>query len=110
MLGGRDVLAPALRLISARTGRAVAYAPAGQEPAPEATPVVWRGRILGHLSSAGAGQGDLAAEAQWLAGWIVLAGQHAQLREAAFTDPLTGAWNRRYFDRILGTALDKARE
>jgi len=52
---------------------------------------------------------QLVPHANWLATWLRLRDQQAQLREAAFTDPLTGAWNRRYFDRFMAGALDHAR-
>lgn len=63
----------------------------------------------GLLRSARASLADVTAQAAWLAGWLRLRDQQAQLREAAFTDPLTGAWNRRYFDRFMANALDHAR-
>ena len=52
----------------------------------------------------------LAIHARWLAGWLRARDQQSQLRAAAFTDPLTGAYNRRYFERFLATAIDQARE
>ncbi len=61
--------------------------------------------ILGPASAA-RGLDDGAA---WLGSWLALREQHATLKHAAFTDPLTGAWNRRYFDRFLGSALAGAR-
>jgi diguanylate cyclase (GGDEF)-like protein len=63
----------------------------------------------GLLRSARGSLADVTAQAAWLAGWLRLRDQQAQLREAAFTDPLTGAWNRRYFDRFMANALDHAR-
>lgn len=51
----------------------------------------------------------LKLEANHLAGWLSLAKQQRQLRSAAFTDQLTGAWNRRYFDYFLTSAINNAR-
>jgi len=51
----------------------------------------------------------LEPHAKWLAGWLVLARQLAQLRQQAFTDHLTGAWNRRFFDRYMAGAVERAR-
>ncbi len=52
---------------------------------------------------------DLAPHAEWLATWLALHDRQQSLRRAAFTDPLTGAWNRRYFDSFLEAALERAR-
>ena len=59
-------------------------------------------------ASAGAVAG-LCEHAAWLGGWLYLRELHIRLRRAAFTDPLTGAWNRRYFDRFLTAAIGNAR-
>ncbi|HVU65348.1 MAG TPA: GGDEF domain-containing protein, partial [Phycisphaerales bacterium] len=86
---------------------------AGEGPAPTeggaAVRVVHGGRMLGWLSARGVDPGRLEAEAGPLAGWLMLAAQQDQLRRAAFTDELTGAFNRRYFNRFLAAAMDAAR-
>jgi diguanylate cyclase (GGDEF)-like protein len=41
--------------------------------------------------------------------WLALREQQSQLRRAAFTDALTGAWNRRYFDGFIARAIGEAR-
>jgi diguanylate cyclase (GGDEF)-like protein len=51
----------------------------------------------------------LASHAAWLGAWIALFERQQSLRRAAFTDPLTGAWNRRYFDGFLNAAIARAR-
>lgn len=51
----------------------------------------------------------LASHAAWLGAWIALFERHQSLRRAAFTDALTGAWNRRYFDGFLNAAISRAR-
>ncbi len=51
----------------------------------------------------------LKDQAETMALWLSLADQHGQLRALAFTDSLTGAWNRRYFDKYLASALTEAR-
>ena len=103
LLQGGDVLSAALTLIRERVG-AVEFHPPWEGGA--GVLVEWRGKALGRLS--GAPDGLLGPQATWLATWLALAEQHAQLREAAFTDALTGAWNRRYFERFLGSALAEA--
>jgi len=57
----------------------------------------------------GDGHELLSQQAKWLAGWIKLEVQQAELRNAAFTDSLTGAWNRRYFTRYLDAAIIQSR-
>jgi two-component system cell cycle response regulator len=115
MVRGRDVLAPALALIRARTGDdAIEFVPQGADaPRPEEhagdEPVTWEGEVLGYLRGRGVNRAMLALQARWLAAWLRLRDQQAQLRAAAFTDPLTGAYNRRYFERFLASALEQAR-
>lgn len=107
LLQGRDPLRPALAELRRRLGgRPVEFTPTAARGAEEA-PVVWRGRTLGALR--GAPRQELERYAEWLAAWIALRDQQAQLREAAFTDPLTGAYNRRFFERFLASAIEGAR-
>ncbi|MFG0256802.1 MAG: GGDEF domain-containing protein [Phycisphaerales bacterium JB043] len=47
--------------------------------------------------------------ARWLGSWLALSEQHRQLQQAALTDELTGAWNRRYCIRYLRQAIEQAR-
>jgi len=80
------------------------------KPGPHAVAVSHRGFTLGYLIDPNqqCPPQQLKIEALWLAHWLALAEQQRQLREAAFTDSLTGAWNRRYFDRYLDTCLRNA--
>lgn len=65
----------------------------------------------GHaLVAASTSETVLSSHARWLASWIALKQHYATLRNAAYTDPLTGAWNRRYCDRFLAKAIDEARK
>ena len=52
---------------------------------------------------------ELARGAEWLAEWMRLAHVQADLRRAVYTDDLTGAYNRRYFDRFLAESIEAAR-
>ena len=53
-------------------------------------------------------EAELRAWAAWLARWLALEAHVTRLREMAFRDSLTGAYNRRYFDRFLDHALQQA--
>jgi diguanylate cyclase (GGDEF)-like protein len=123
LMAGRDLLLPAMQLIRQRTGCTdVVFVPAGASavaPTPPTvatptadaaqTPVVFRSRCQGWLSSRRLEPHALAPHAAWLAHWLALRDQQDQLRRAAFTDDLTGAFNRRYFDRFLAAAIDQSR-
>jgi len=123
VLNGRDVLAHALTLIRERSGIGeVRFESSIRASAAEAGPdavrvVVADGeRTLGHLVAtptqrdADQARSVLSLHADWLAGWLRLAGQNTALRRAAFIDPLTGAWNRRYCTRFLRSAITRARD
>jgi len=104
---GADARSLCFETLRARFGRIIEFT----KPEPDhgaGVPVMHRGSTLGWLSAED-GSTDLSAAARWLAPWLVLIEQHAQLRSAAFTDYLTGAWNRRYFERFLAGALERAR-
>jgi diguanylate cyclase (GGDEF)-like protein len=117
LLQGKDILPVALELIKTRLGgHAVRFSSVGDG---EGSPVLWRGRSLGRLalergsatqaSSSAKSLGDLAPHASWLGSWLAMRDQHQQLRQAAFTDALTGAYNRRFFDFFLRSTLDEAK-
>jgi len=50
----------------------------------------------------------LAFWANWLASWLEFAESHQELRRLAWTDELTGAGNRRAFDRLLAESIQSA--
>ncbi len=117
LMQGKDILPVALDLIKSRLGGvAVRFNPATDG---DGSPVLWRGRLLGRLSldrgssaspsSAIRPTPDLSPHASWLGSWLAMRDQHQQLRQAAFTDPLTGANNRRFFDFFLRSTLDEAK-
>ncbi|MEO1583978.1 MAG: GGDEF domain-containing protein [Planctomycetota bacterium] len=127
-LGGRDVLEPAMGLVRARLGRSdVEFVPqdGADAVAGGAAEVEWGGRRFGVLvlgrggpsidpvdggSAASPAAGPLGAQARWLGSWLALAEQQRRLRLEAYTDAVSGAWNRRYFDRFLDAAIPHARE
>lgn len=47
--------------------------------------------------------------ANWLAIWLRLAHEHVELHGKAYSDALTGAWNRRFVDEQLPAMLEHAR-
>jgi two-component system, cell cycle response regulator len=51
----------------------------------------------------------LAAGAGSLARWLALAERMRELHESSQRDPLTGLWNRRYFEQALTQRLQEAR-
>lgn len=111
MLRGRDVAAAALDVLRERAGDpgAVFIASADlNDASPPGAPVAIHGATLGRLVCKGEAA-SVAGHAAWLAGWIRLRDQHEQLRQAAFTDSLTGAHNRRFYDLYMNSLLEQAR-
>ncbi|NBC11270.1 MAG: diguanylate cyclase [Planctomycetes bacterium] len=47
--------------------------------------------------------------AAWAARWLAMRQRIEQLRDLSLRDELTGAWNRRYFNRFLQRILERAR-
>ena len=115
MLSGGDILPTCLEMAQRATpGGPVVFLAGGKGSRPESLPegynavgVQHREQVFGWLSGPGGGSGDvvLRQRAVWLAHWLALREQHRQLCAAAFTDGLTGAWNRRYFERFLDGAI-----
>lgn len=108
MLRGRDIAAAASRLLRERAGDpGLRFVPAdaGAPQIGGSIDVSWHGHRFGWLISPSLPPETLAPHARWLAAWLALAAQQSQLRGEAFTDSLTGAWNRRYFERFMESAL-----
>lgn len=117
VLQGKPVIEPAIIQINTRLGRSdIELMTPDASEASLGVPVVVGDRAVGILSCTdkrwlnGPGRSLLARHAQWLASWIRLEAQQSELRRCAFTDTLTGAWNRRYFDRFLSAAIDQSKE
>lgn len=112
---GGDVGGAALAVIRARTGRPdVIFHRASEGATPIApgalgvAPVRHAETTFGHLVCPALSAAALEQHARWLGSWLALEAQHERLRQAALTDELTGAWNRRYFDRFMEAALPAA--
>ena len=108
MLTGQDLTEAAIQIVRERLGRDDAAFVLGQGPS--GAPVTWRGRIFGALECQGIETSVLSPHAGWLGAWMALRDQHVQLRDAAFVDSLTGAYNRRYFDLFLSSVLEQAQD
>lgn len=72
--------------------------------------IVWGGAVVGTLVAEGLRPEQLAPYTTALAPWVAIREQMRRLRLAAYSDPLTGAWNRRYFDQFLSAALQIAQD
>lgn len=115
MLRGTDIGPAAIAMIRDRLrDPSIEFVPAGDEASVPmsagsvACDVSAEGARLGVLRARGTHAELLLPHARWLGLWLRLRDQQTQLRDAAFTDPLTGAFNRRYFDRFLLSALHEA--
>ncbi len=121
LLTGRDLILPALTLIRLRSGdsgaRFVGTDEPSKAPSPptpdsspgsRAEPVRHNAIVFGWLVPSEASTAPLARWAAWLGSWLALAEQQNALRTAAMVDDLTGAYNRRYFDRFMKSAMEQA--
>lgn len=113
LVGAEPLLAQALRVVVAQSGLAdVEQVPDGADAPPGYTtaPITYRGESFGRLAAAPpAAPQRVTAWADWLARWLAMDAQLANLRDLSLKDELTGAWNRRYFNRFLERILDRAR-
>jgi diguanylate cyclase (GGDEF)-like protein len=106
----RGVLEAAMSVLRARTG--ASGAAWSNEPGADgaSVPVRHGDQTLGHIVCDPARVAAVREQAAWLGRWIALDRHVAQLQELALRDPLTGVWNRRYFDRFLIARLRQARQ
>lgn len=120
LLSGRDVLgavmarvrrvfAPHEVRLQPAIGDAAAHAEATERQGEARVTILHRGRTLGWLIGPGSLREQLEPAANWLALWLAVQEQHTTLKTAALTDALTGAWNRRYFDRFIESVLTRAK-
>ncbi|GAB4386214.1 MAG: hypothetical protein Kow0022_14510 [Phycisphaerales bacterium] len=73
--------------------------------------VLREGEVIGYVEApAGTDESIAASHAAWLGAWLTLEARFRAQRIEALTDPLTGAWNRRYFERYLSMAIEQAKQ
>ena len=75
----------------------------------ERSVIRWKGVTLGALASTQTTADTLAPWADWIGHWLRLGRLHDDLRVLAWTDELTGAGNRRAFERVLDETIAAAR-
>ncbi len=67
-------------------------------------------KITAYVSSPNINTDRLTRLATWCAAWLQLQKTTADLWRMAYTDQLTKAWNRRYFDLFVTPILENARD
>ena len=72
-------------------------------------PLVFQEEPLGYVAFDAANLEPVAMIARQLAATFKTARLHAQVLEFSLTDPLTGVYNRRYFDLFLANEVDRSR-
>jgi diguanylate cyclase (GGDEF)-like protein len=80
-----------------------------QQGADNSVPIRYASLELGYLQSESIDRKELEPLAEWACRWLALHNRVDELNRLAWHDELTGAWNRRYFDRFLGSVLRRAR-
>ncbi len=108
MLGGKDIRTEAVEIIRAATGDASVLLTDSNDSLPGVLVEV-DGRAVAKLRGRVASE-KLAPHAAWLSQWLRMDQQVSELKEWAFTDSLTGAWNRRYFEMFLAESIVEARK
>ncbi len=71
-------------------------------------PVRYGDRVFGVLACTKATANQLRPWATWLATWLAMEESFRSHQHMAYCDELTGAWNRRYFNRFLEQTLKVA--
>ena len=119
---GHDVQGTAMRVLRFNLGSSDVHFVADPRPGEEAAtdrererrglrqiPVTRSdGRPFGILLSRAIDETILTSWAHWLATWLEFAESHLELRRLAWTDELTGAGNRRAFEKLLADTIASA--
>lgn len=111
LLRGQSIVKPALTLIESRLGAgpvALGANPRTGATGATGSPVRVGGHTAGVLvASTNADAHDVACHGAWLGSWLALEQSVMQMRHDSFVDPLTGAFNRRFFERELPRIIDE---
>lgn len=114
---GHDVQGVAMRVLRFNIGSSDVHFAAEPRPGEEDATALERrglrqipvmrsdGRLFGTLLSRAIDEHILVHWANWLATWLEFAESHQDLRRLAWTDDLTGAGNRRAFDKLLADTI-----
>lgn len=114
---GHDVQGVAMRVLRFNIGSSDVHFAAEPRPGEEDATALERrglrqipvlrsdGRPFGTLLSRAIDDHILVHWANWLATWLEFAEAHQDLRRLAWTDDLTGAGNRRAFDKLLADTI-----
>lgn len=116
VMEGRQIEAVAMTTLRRELSPSVHFVPVGSEAGAaiaakglasgDCAGVEHNGRLFGFLSARGVSETTLREAAAWLGAWMALAQQQNELRTLSVMDDLTGAFNRRYFERYADKAVD----
>lgn len=109
MLAGEDVSATCVGLIRERLDDPTAALLATKPRDRASVEVSADGRRFGWLIGDASSSEALADHAAWLGAWLLLQEHVRRAHQEAEADALTGAFNRRYFDRFLAEAIEDAK-
>ncbi|MBM44044.1 MAG: hypothetical protein CMJ36_03395 [Phycisphaerae bacterium] len=101
----RGVRPLALRLIMQQTG----WTECSIDIEGNGEPIQYAGGEYGSLVVPGRSSEEIRPWASWIARWLALDEAQRELRDMAFRDELTAAWNRRYLASFLEDAIEEAR-
>lgn len=115
VMSGADALEAALAAVAQRLSLGVLrFERHATEAGGRRVELKWGERRVGDVvlsaSASGGAEARVLEYAAWLAGWASLGEQVSRLRHEAFTDDLTGAFNRRFCNRVLPGVLERARK
>ena len=102
----RGVRPLALRLIMQQTG----WTECLIDIEGKGEPIQFGGGEYGSLVVPGRSPDEIRPWASWIARWLALDEAQRELRDMAFRDELTAAWNRRYLASFLEDAIEEARQ
>ncbi|MEE3002344.1 MAG: GGDEF domain-containing protein [Planctomycetota bacterium] len=102
----RGVRPLALRLIMQQTGWTECFI----DIEGKGEPIQFGGGEYGSLVVPGRTPDEIRPWASWIARWLALDEAQRELRDMAFRDELTAAWNRRYLASFLEDAIEEARQ